>query len=212
VIVLGWEPVTMLTDYGLGVVAVLLAWRLIRANDSRAARLWALAFAVTGVAAVVGGSVHGFAPLMPTGLMQGLRTFTVMAVGLASACLLAGVVFAAAAPGTGRLVLLGVCALKLGLYLAWVVPHPDFRYAAYDSAPVAVAVLAFLVRWWRQEGPSAAAYGVAGMLLSIAGAVLQQSRLGIHPIWFNHNDLYHVVQAVALWLLQRAGLKLRDGG
>jgi hypothetical protein len=48
------------------------------------------------------------------------------------------------------------------------------------------------------------------MLLSIAGAVLQQSRLGVHPVWFNHNDLYHVVQAVALWLLQRAALRLRD--
>ena len=206
----GSELVTMLTDYGLAATAVWLAWKLVRANDSRAAALWALAFAVTGVAAVVGGSVHGFAPVFPPGLMRGLRTFTVMAIGLASACLLAGVVFAVSAPGPRRRVLIGLCALKLAVYLAWVVRYPQFRYAAYDAAPVGLLVLAFLLRWWGKERSPAAAHGVAGMLLSIAGAVLQQSRLGIHPVWFNHNDLYHVVQAVALWLLQRAALSLRD--
>lgn len=208
----GSELVTMLTDYGLAVVAVLLARGVLGANGSRAAALWALAFAVTGVAAVVGGSVHGFAALLPHPLTDALRTSTVMAIGLAGACLIAGVVFAVWAPGPRRRILLALCGLKLAVYLAWVARHPEFRYAAYDSAPVGLLVLAFLVRWSWKDGSPAAAHGVAGMLLSIAGAVLQQSNVGIHPVWLNHNDLYHVVQAVALWLLQRAALKLRDAG
>ena len=57
--------------------------------------------------------------------------------------------------------------------------------------------------------------GTAGWGLSLAiglaiGLVLQQAGLGIHPVWFNHNDLYHVIQAAALVLVARAGRRLRD--
>lgn len=42
----------------------------------------------------------------------------------------------------------------------------------------------------------------AGLILSIAGLVIQQSGLAIHA-GFNHNDLFHCVQTVALYLLFR---------
>jgi hypothetical protein len=204
------EPVTMLTDYALAGVAWMLARRLRRATDSRAAALWALAFEVTGLAAVAGGSVHGFGSLLPAWLDRALWVGTVMSVGLASALLLAGAAFAALGPGRLRGVLLALCALKLAAYLALVAFRPDFRYAVYDSLPAALFVLAFLARRFGRGRSPAAALGALGLLLSIAGAVLQQSRLGIHPFWFNHNDLYHVIQAGALWLLHKAGLELRD--
>jgi uncharacterized protein DUF6962 len=200
----------MLTDYALAGVAWVLARGLLRANDSRAAALWALAFAVTGLAALAGGSVHGFGSLLPRWLVDVIRVGTVMSVGLASACLLAGVVLAGVGPGPLRRLLLALCALKLAAYLAWVALHPDFRYAAYDALPAGLLVLGFLVQWWLEGRSTAVALGAVGLLGSIAAAVLQQARLGIHPAWFNHNDLYHVVQAGALWLVYVAGRKLRD--
>jgi uncharacterized protein DUF6962 len=200
----------MLTDYALAGVAWMLARGLLRSNDSRAAALWALAFVVTGLAALAGGSVHGFGSLLPRRLEHVLRVGTVMSVGLASGCLLAGAVLAGVGSGPLRRVLLGLCALKLALYLVWVALHPDFRYAAYDALPAGLLVLGFLVHWWLAGRSTAVALGVVGVLLSIAGAVLQQARLGIHPAWFNHNDLYHVVQAGALGLVYLAGRKLRD--
>jgi hypothetical protein len=27
----------------------------------------------------------------------------------------------------------------------------------------------------------------------------------VHPYWFDFNDLYHLIQIVALWMLYRAG-------
>lgn len=200
----------MLTDYALAGVAGMLARTLVRSNDSRAAALWALAFAVTGLAAFAGGSVHGFGGLLPRRLELAIRLGTVMSVGLAGACLLAGTIFAGVGPGPLRRGLLGLCALKLAAYLVWVALHPDFRYAAYDGMPTGLLVLGFLLHWWRRSRSPAAALGALGLLLSIAGAVLRQARLGIHPVWFNHNDLYHLIQAGALWLMHRAGLKLRD--
>ena len=200
----------MLTDYALAGVAWMLARALHRSSDSRAAALWALAFGVTGLAALAGGSVHGFGALLPGRLTHVLRVGTVMSVGLGSACLLAGAVFAAVRPGPLRRFLLVLCAVKLAAYLAWVALHPDFRYALYDALPAALLVLGFLLQRWIGARSPAAALGTFGLLLSIAGAVLQQARLGVHPDWFSHNDLYHVIQAGALWLLHLAGRELRD--
>ena len=42
----------------------------------------------------------------------------------------------------------------------------------------------------------------AGLILSIAGLVIQQGHLSLHPS-FNHNDLFHCVQIVALWCFFR---------
>jgi hypothetical protein len=207
------EPVTTITDYALAAVAGLLALRLARAagpGGDRAPRLWAMAFAVTGLAALVGGSVHGFGPMLPPGLRHALWVGTVMGVGLASALLLAGTVFASVGPGPTRRALLALSALKLGAYLGLVAKSPDFRYAVYDSVPVVLLVLAALVLRWRSTGAVGAGLGAVGLLVSAAGAVLQQAKLGIHPVFFNHNDLYHAIQAGALWLLHRAGVELRD--
>jgi len=42
----------------------------------------------------------------------------------------------------------------------------------------------------------------AGLLVSIAGLVIQQGHLSLHPS-FNHNDLFHCVQIVALFCFFR---------
>jgi hypothetical protein len=204
------EPVTMLTDYVLAAVAFLLARRMRRGNPSRAASWWALAFEVTALAALAGGSVHGFGALLPRWLDRALWIGTVMSVGLAGALLLGGAIVAGVRPGRTRQLLLGLCGVKLAVYLAWVAVRPDFRWAVYDSLPAVALVLVFLVHRWMREGSRQAGLGAIGLVVSLAGAVMQQSKLGIHPVWFNHNDLYHVIQAGALWLLHRAGLELRD--
>jgi len=42
----------------------------------------------------------------------------------------------------------------------------------------------------------------AGLILSVAGLVVQQGHVSIHPS-FNHNDLFHSVQIVALFCFYR---------
>ena len=42
----------------------------------------------------------------------------------------------------------------------------------------------------------------AGLLVSIVGLVIQQGHLSPHPN-FNHNDLFHCIQIVALWCFFR---------
>jgi len=47
---------------------------------------------------------------------------------------------------------------------------------------------------------------LAGVGLSIAAAVVQQMHWGFSPR-FNHNDVYHLIQAFALIAFYRAGRK-----
>ncbi len=184
------EPMTMATDYLLGAVAATLAVRLWRAGN----RAWALAFVFTSLASFLGGSYHGFQ-------IEWLWKPTVYAVGLASFFLLAG---------THRL-LTPVAALKFLVYAVWMARHDDFKYviADYGLTLLIVGGVA-LARWIRSRSPEGP-WIFASIGVSILAALIQSSRFSLHA-HFNHNDLYHLVQIAALWLLYRGGLLIRSWG
>lgn len=41
----------------------------------------------------------------------------------------------------------------------------------------------------------------AGLTVTIGAAVIQQTRVAIHPVYFDHNAVYHLVQGCAVVLL-----------
>jgi hypothetical protein len=49
-----------------------------------------------------------------------------------------------------------------------------------------------------------------GLMTSVGAALIQQMRLALHPVYFDHNAVYHVVQGVALVLLYQ-GFRLAPG-
>ena len=59
-----------------------------------------------------------------------------------------------------------------------------------------------------------ASVGAWGLALSLVAAGLQHFRIALHPVYFNHNALYHVVQAIALYFifLGLSGLLHPSGG
>jgi len=44
-------------------------------------------------------------------------------------------------------------------------------------------------------------YLFTGLILSFIAAAIQYFQIGIHPIYFNHNALYHVIQGIALVMI-----------
>jgi hypothetical protein len=172
------EPMTLATDYLLGAAALWFAVRLWSVH-----RLWALAFACTAAASFCGGTYHG---LLPDPV---LWKFTVFSVGLASFFLLAG---------TARR-LAALAAVKLVVYLSWMIAHDDFVWVIADYG--ITLLLVGVVRWRNR-------WVIGSIALSIVGALVQQSGFALHR-HFNHNDIYHVIQLAALWLLYRGGLQER---
>jgi hypothetical protein len=95
-----------------------------------------------------------------------------------------------------------LAAVKLVIYLDWILEHDAFIAVVIDSgiALLVVAVLHAIRRdpAWR--------WMVGGVAVSVVAAGVQAMHLAPHP-HFNHNDLYHVIQIAAMWLFYR-GAKL----
>ncbi|MCE7939675.1 MAG: hypothetical protein DYG90_14065, partial [Chloroflexi bacterium CFX6] len=130
------------------------------------------------------------------------------AIGAAGAGMLAAVLRATVpAPAQGWLIAL--TAAKLMVYLVRLARRPVFRTAIVDYGTAMLAV-ALLQAWsaWRGDAP-AAPWILGAVGLSLAGSAVQQARLGLGPR-FNHNDVYHVIQMVALYVFYRGGALLVD--
>jgi len=204
------EPMTLATDYLMGACALVFAVRLLQAAGQAGGwpvRLWAAAMLMTATAAFVGGSYHGFVEMLAPDTGQLLWQLTLMATGIGSAALLASAVMAGT-DGMLRNALIAAVLVKLAVYLWWMASRTAFIFviADYGSALLGVVLLAWLAR--PTDLTPAAAWIAGGVAVSVVAAAIQALRLAPHPS-FNHNDLFHVVQIAALYLLYRGGLLLR---
>src|SRR5262249_37764067 len=77
----------------------------------------------------------------------------------------------------------------------------SFLIAIVDYLPVVIFLgWVFFDRYW-QTHQRAFRNGLVGVCMMLFAAAAQQAKLGIHPKYFNHNALYHVIQGTALLLL-----------
>lgn len=178
------EPVTAITNYILAAAAAYFAWSLWRAGQ----KAWSLAFLFTSLANVLAGAHHAFA-------IQALWKPTVYSVGLASMFLLIGV-----KPSWTI-----IAVLKFIAYASWMIRHDDFKYVIIDYGVTLIIVAILQSMAWFNSRAESAPWIVGSICVSVAGALVQQMGLGFHR-HFNHNDLYHVIQLVGLWMLYRGGL------
>ena len=179
------EPMTLITDLLLTIAALVFAARLWRVH-----RMWALAFLFTAAGSFFGGMHHGFAPSMAPIAALLLWKATLFSIGIASFFLLAG---------SGRAWTI-VAIVKLVIYMSWMIVHNDFVWVIADYG---LTLLLIGIAQLARRGPSTP-WVIGSIVVSVIAALVQQSRFALHR-HFNHNDLYHLTQMVALWLLYRCG-------
>jgi hypothetical protein len=205
------EPATAITDWVMALCASVWAALLIAEGGRRGAAgwptlLWGIAFAATALAALLGGIVHGFGRRLGKAGAQRFWMITVQATAAASLALGAATVLVFSSP----LVRIGGLSLA-GAKWIWVASRlahrPAFRVALADAAiTLGVVLLLQLAAWWH-SGASSLPWIAAGIALSGVAGTIQARGIAPHPR-FNHNDLFHVVQIAALWVLYRGGLLL----
>lgn len=198
------EPATLATDLLLAVLGGGLAWRLRRkvTPENRAAIWWCQALVAMAVSALVGGLYHGFAPNFHAsvdGIWWRVVLVMICWMGLTMAVSL---IHEVKPSGIGWMRLVGV---KFLLSVAAVMIRPDFLVAMVDYGLAMLAwVAAALVLRRKWSGWMLAAVGLS----AVAGWV-QQSGWGLSP-GFNHNDVFHVIQALALAGFYKAGCGLGE--
>jgi hypothetical protein len=198
------EPATLVTDYLLAGLAIGLALRLRKLNlPAGPARRWFIrALALTAASAFIGGSYHGFALNFDPAIASAWWWLTLIVIHLLSAAMGMSWVHELLPLRRHRAAQFVIAAKLAGFALASAV-HPRFVMAIADYGSTLLLWLvtaAMLQRPWR--APMFIAIGLSGI-----AAAVQQLRLAPAPS-FNHNDLYHVIQALALYAFYRAALRL----
>jgi len=208
------DVVVALTDYGLAVECAVFAgilWRGRRPLPYLDGRFAAF-FGATALAALVGGTFHGFTPddqRLPGAL---LWRVTLLAIGLAATAAWqvgAGLLLS---PSMARWVSLAATLTFVGYAAVVIFVTQRFSIAIANYLPAALFLLgAFGVAYRRTEARPAL-LGMVGLGLSILSSGLQQAGIGLHPVYFNHNALYHLLQAVAFILIFLGALSLAPFG
>jgi Family of unknown function (DUF6962) len=202
------QPTTMLTDYVLGAVCVVVSFKLLRQKPVEGpVQLWGIAFSFVAFSALTGGTWHGSGPNVDTRMLAILWKSTVYATGVFDLLIVAGSVLATVGSRVQTWLLPAVGA-KFLIYAVWMAGHDDFLYVVLDSA-CAMALLLILhgyALWVR--GDRASPWIITAVLVSALAATAQASGFALPP-YLNHNDLYHLIQTVVMLLFYQAGKRLR---
>jgi hypothetical protein len=78
------------------------------------------------------------------------------------------------------------------------------------NLPAVLFLLVVLGFSYQRNGQSALLVIACALVLSLIAALLQQLEVGFHAIYFNHNVLYHLLQAIMLYLFFWGGRRLCD--
>jgi hypothetical protein len=197
------EPGVSLTDYALAAECALFSYLIYFRNwPASRLRLWfGVFFASLGLASLFRGTVHGFFLDQTSVGSRILWPATMLAIGGAS--------FAAWLAGAAVLLprraarIVGMAALAQSIaYGGFVLAGAhDFTVAVMNYLPASIFLLAlFAVSYARQRG-GRALVGLIGIVSTFIAAGVQQAGLALHPVYFNHNALYHLIRGLALFLI-----------
>lgn len=197
------EPAVTLTDYGLAALCAVLAHLLFhRGAPGSGYRGWFTTFFIaTGLAALLGGTVHGFFPDESSPAHSMLWTATLLCIGVATLPAWAVGARLLFVPRMVRWVQ-ALAVAELVVYTLLVVfSTRDFRIAIAMYLPASLFLLVALWIGWHHQRVPALRTAAVGLVLTLVAAAVQQLRVSLHPVYFDHNALYHLIQAVALVLL-----------
>jgi hypothetical protein len=197
------EPDVALTDFGLTLESGwFAAWLARRHAPGAPLRLAFIGFfAAVALAAFLGGVTHGFLPDEQARLYRVVWLSTLIAIGaaaLASWAIGARLVFD---ERTADRVTAFAALLFAAYIVAVVFVSQSFAVAIVHYLPAAAFLLFAFAYAWRHRRSDFLVAGIAGVALTFVAAAVQLGRIGLHPRYFNHNALYHLIQALALLLI-----------
>jgi len=204
-----WRPAMIteadvtLTDYGLAIECALFTYLVPRhGNPQQPLRTWfALFFGSVSAAALTGGTVHGFFLNPNTTGNIILWRATLIAIGVSA---LAGWGLGATllvSPGVARRIILAAAVEFVAYSVLVLLISQRFMFAVINYLPAVMWLALALAIVYARVRQRPVLLGLAGLLLTFVAAGVQQAGVALDSIRFNHNALYHVIQAIALLMI-----------
>lgn len=204
------EPDVAITDYLLAVESLTFATLLIAQPAARTdLRAWFVVFFVaTALASLLGGTVHGFFVARPSRLGRLLWRVTLLSIGISAAAswmIGAAVMWPTSHAGW----ILALVAAELIAYALIVfIVNDAFWVAAVNYAPATMFLIVACVVAYSDAPSGALASGIGGLVLTLLAGLGQRLRIGLHPKYFNHNAVFHVLHGIALFMIFRSAAYL----
>jgi hypothetical protein len=159
-------------------------------------------FALLSASSLLGAVFHAFFPLK-AGTAGGHAVW--MLTGISIALTTSAVWYINAAltryRKLGRLVELLVPVYFLAFAYALFFVDYTFRTMISFYAPAVVLLAIIAVRTYVKSRSREWLYLTLGTGLSFTAAGVQAMKIGVHPVYFNFNALYHLIQGIALGFL-----------
>jgi len=155
--------------------------------------LWTIVFIFISLSALLGGIYHRSANALSDSARRNLWRVTVYVIAFASFALL----YAAAASafaGSVLVIFVLLALVKLLISLGVLTFSDKFKPVMYDYG-LSLLVAAFIYGLY--VGGVGSIWMISGIVLSLIASVVQSFDLKLSN-YFNHNDIYHVIMAVAL--------------
>ena len=152
------EPMTLVTDYALGLLSAVLAVRMRHRGLAQSRSQWSAALCACAVAAFAGGTYHGFLPWMDERVAAVLWRLTLLAIGFAAYA--ASVATARAQlPGQLQGLVTWAARVKLAIYAIAAISSGAFSVAIVDYSLSFGFVLAAHCWTWARTRDKAAPDG-----------------------------------------------------
>lgn len=195
------DPDVVFTDLALAALGAWFAWRLLAARTGELRISPVILMIGLASAAFWGALFHAFFPQNTATLPGRLAWIPVTLSIVVAAAMLLEMGLRVLAPRLGEGLRSGIVGAYAGAF-ALVVVLVDESFTTivrfYVPALLFLLVMASIRAARVGGGWTLIALGLA---CSAGAAVLQQMRVALHPVYFDHNAVYHVVQAVALVIL-----------
>ena len=196
------EPDVVFTDLGLAVLGAWFAWRL--ASVPRSGPLGkapALLMAGLASAAFWGAVFHAFFP-EDTATLPGFIAWIPVTLSIVvAAATLFGLGLRVLAPALRQQIRRWLVTAYAGAFAAVVLlVDESFTTIVRFYVPALLLFLAAATARALRHGGGWTLIAL-GLTLSAVAALLQQLEVALHPVYFDHNAVYHLVQAAALVLL-----------
>ena len=164
-------------------------------------RWWIIFFAGIGVSALCGGLVHGYFNDRSTSQWAIIWRIALLAIGVTSMATWSIGAYLQQGDRLGANVRRAAVWIFAVYAIIVLTVSTSFFVAVLMYLPATLFMLVAIVDAYRRSPTRAEAYGIAGLVLTLVAALIQQLRVSVHPEYFNHNALYHAVQAIALFCL-----------
>ncbi len=200
------RPAVSLTDFALAVECAAFTLLLARltASDQLLRRWFVVFFASIAAASVLGGTMHGFFEYSTSPVRTVLWTATLLSILVTSFATWTIAAILELRPPASQWVQRFALAQALVLTLVILFVSKEFLIAIVAYLPATVFLLVSFWMTYRRRPGAALGWGIVGLVLTFLGAAVQQLKLAVHPVYFDHNALYHLIQFVALWMIYRA--------